>query len=161
MMKLPTLFLLLLMLSGCQQMKKLYPIAGAGGGSAIGSLGGPGTAAAGGMLGYAAGKELAIDYTLQTAPDLTRVPALELLQKGDVEGIAAELIKAQLEKSQKSWGDKVLDEVNGLVRLCLWVGGLGFLVFVVIIPFLHKHGIRSITTKLHKELDERVEKLKK
>lgn len=164
-MKIKLLILLAILFSGCAQIRKTYPMLGAGGGAAVGALGGPGTAAAGGMIGYAAGKEMAdVDYHLGTYTPISPIvdPRIEqLLTEGDVKGIASEIIKAQLAESEASWGDKAVREVKGLVNLCLWVGGIGFVVFVVIIPFLHRHGIHSIKNKLHKELEEQWAKIKK
>ena len=167
-MRFTIILLAIPLFTSCQQLKKLYPIVGAGGGAAVGSLGGPGTAAAGGMLGYAAGKEMAEpfvpEYSLMTAPDLTRISAVESLTQPEVTKLVeAQLAqqKAELEASQKSWGDKAVGEVKGLLRLSLWIGGIAFLLFVVIIPFLHKHGITTIRDKLHKEFEEQWEKLKK
>jgi hypothetical protein len=156
------LLLSLFLSTGCQKMRGLYPLVGAGTGAAVGSIGGPGTAAAGGMVGYAAGKELQVDYSLQTAPSPSPEPIIpRLLGENDVEGIAGRLIKAQLDENQATWGDNVLREVWGIVRLVLWGGGILLVIFFIIIPVLHNHGVSTIFKRIHKELEEEIEKLKK
>lgn len=160
------LLLLLCLASGCAQLRKTYPVIFTGAGAAIGGLGGPAPAATGAVIGLSVGNELSKDPG--EAENVTESPTVLIpgvtggVTESDVQELAQALIQQQLSSAQQSWGDKIMEQVWGIIRLLFWVClGLGIL-FIVIIPFLHKHGIKKVLTTLQAEVHEEIEeKLKK
>ena len=157
--------LLLYLMSGCAQLRKTYPVLFTGAGAAIGGLGGPAPAATGAVIGLSIGNELAEGPAVENsteAPPILLPGVTSGVTENDVQELAQALIQQQLSSAQKSWGDKIMEQVWELIRLLFWTC-LGFgILFVIIIPFLHKHGIKKVLTTLQTRVQEEIdEKIKK
>lgn len=158
MMKTPTATILalylgiLLFLPACVSMKRLAPAAGATAGAAAGAPGGVATAALGGAAGYAIGEVVATDIELREAEAKFQEAhdTIEALTKGDVEGLLA----ARLQEAEKSWGEKVISEIKGLLKLAAWVILFLTIAFVVVTIFLHKTGIKVLKADVFKDVQK-------
>jgi hypothetical protein len=102
--------LVLVFLGGCSKAS-FYPLAGSVGGAAVGSLGGPGAAAGGAALGWGVGEGAKL---MEENKGLAK--KVKAISEGDVQ----ELVQQQLdEKMNNGFFDNMLDEVYGLLKLCL------------------------------------------
>jgi hypothetical protein len=138
-------------------MEKVFPLTGATAGGAIGGIGGPGTAAAGAAAGYAIGEVAATNVELgraeQEVADAEKktrqaMQTIDALTRGDAQA----LIKQQLEASEKSWGERALSEVWGIVKLVGFISALILFIALVGLPLLHKHGIKKAALKAEEHL---------
>ena len=113
-----------LLTQGC--IHRVYPVAGAAGGAALGSAAGPGGSAGGAIIGWGGGKGASL-YT-------ENKELAKALSSGDVETLVAQ----GLEKAKDNgFFDSILDEVYGLMKLC--VIGLALWVAVPLLYTRHVH----------------------
>lgn len=152
---------LFLALSGCTSLRRAYPLAGATVGGGIGAMAGPGPAALGAGAGYVGGEFIKSDLDARDAIENAQAAqqeaeeTLRQLTMGDVEGVAQKLIQQRLAEAQESWGDKILKEIWGWTKLALVLGGFILFFILILLPFLHKRGIKLVEGKLLKEFKEK------
>jgi|TARA_R110001606_G_scaffold207483_3_gene355127 hypothetical protein len=102
--------LVLVLFGGCSKAS-FYPLAGSVGGATVGSLGGPGAAAGGAALGWGLGEGAKLMEENKGLADKVKA-----ISEGDVQ----ELVQQQLDANMDNgFFDKMLDEVYGLLKLCL------------------------------------------
>ena len=103
---------------------------GATGGAAVGSLGGPGTAAGGAALGWGVGE---VSKYVEENKHLT--DQVKALSEGDVQ----QLVKNQLDESMDDgffYG--MLTEIYGLLKLCLVGVVLWNVIPIIYTRYVHK-----------------------
>jgi hypothetical protein len=109
---------LVLSLASCASATRM---GSAGGGAMVGAvLGGPTGAFVGGAVGSGAATMLIQEDTIEDQQE-----TIQALSRGDVEGI--------VENSKKSWGDKVVSEIMGIVKL---ISLVAFLIVVGIFLYV-------------------------
>lgn len=115
--------------TGCSKAS-FYPALGATGGAAIGSLGGPGTAAGGAAVGWGAGE---ISKYMEENKHLT--DQVKALSKGDVQ----ELVQLQLDEAKDNgFFDSILTEIYGLLKICLVGVILWNVIPIIYTRYVHK-----------------------
>ena len=125
-------FLFLTVLGSCTCCSKssFYPALGATGGEAVGSLGGPGTAAGGAALGWGVGE--VSKYMEQNAHLTSQVKALS-------EGDVRQLVNNQLDESMDNgFFDSMLNEFYGLLKICLIGVVLWNVIPIIYTRYVHK-----------------------
>jgi hypothetical protein len=115
--------------NGCSKAS-FYPALGATGGAAVGSLGGPGTAAGGAALGWGVGE---VSKYMEENKHLTS--QVKALSEGDVQ----QLVKNQLDESMdEGFFDGMLTEIYGLLKLCLVGVVLWNVIPIIYTRYVHK-----------------------
>tara|TARA_R100000951_G_C2591515_1_gene165184 strand:- start:35 stop:472 length:438 start_codon:yes stop_codon:yes gene_type:complete len=115
--------------NGCSKAS-FYPALGATGGAAVGSLGGPGTAAGGAALGWGVGE---VSKYVEENKHLT--DQVKALSEGDVQ----QLVKNQLDESMDDgFFDGMLTEIYGLLKLCLVGVVLWNVIPIIYTRYVHK-----------------------
>lgn len=115
--------------NGCSKAS-FYPALGATGGAAVGSLGGPGTAAGGAALGWGVGE---VSKYMEENKHLTN--QVKALSEGDVQ----QLVKNQLDESMdEGFFDGMLTEIYGLLKLCLVGVVLWNVIPIIYTRYVHK-----------------------
>lgn len=115
--------------NGCSKAS-FYPALGATGGAAVGSLGGPGTAAGGAALGWGVGE---VSKYVEENRHLT--DQVKALSEGDVQ----QLVKNQLDESMDDgFFDGMLTEIYGLLKLCLVGVVLWNVIPIIYTRYVHK-----------------------
>lgn len=115
--------------NGCSKAS-FYPALGATGGAAVGSLGGPGTAAGGAALGWGVGE---VSKYVEENKHLT--DQVKALSEGDVQ----QLVKNQLDESMDDgFFDGMLTEIYGLLKLCLVGVVLWYVIPIIYTRYVHK-----------------------
>ena len=115
--------------NGCSKAS-FYPALGATGGAAVGSLGGPGTAAGGAALGWGVGE---VSKYMEENKHLTS--QVKALSERDVQ----QLVKNQLDESMdEGFFDGMLTEIYGLLKLCLVGVVLWNVIPIIYTRYVHK-----------------------
>lgn len=123
------LIVVLLICSSCS-LKTLYPLAGSTVGGGIGALGGPGTAAAGAGLGYAAGEMAKGNSELEEAKE-----TIQALTTGDVET----LVQQRMEQAkEEGFFDNILEGVYDVMILSLVAVAAWNLIPMIYTRYVHK-----------------------
>ena len=125
-------FSLLLVLGGFTGCSKasFYPALGATGGAAVGSLGGPGTAAGGAAVGWGVGE---VSKYMEENAHLTQ--QVKALSEGDIK----QLVNNQLDESMDNgFFDSMLTEIYGLLKLSLIVVVLWNVIPIIYTRYVHK-----------------------
>lgn len=124
------IFITVLLLTGSCSMKQFYPLAGSTVGGGIGALGGPGTAAAGAGLGYAAGEMAKGNEELEEAKE-----TIQALTTGDVETLVQKRMEAA---KQEGFFDTILDGVYDVMILSLILIAGWNLIPMIYTRYVHK-----------------------
>ena len=124
------IFITVLLLTSSCSMKQLYPLAGSTVGGGIGALGGPGTAAAGAGLGYAAGEMAKGNEELEEAKE-----TIQALTTGDVETLVQ---KRMEEAKEEGFFDTILDGVYDVMILSLILIAGWNLIPMIYTRYVHK-----------------------
>jgi hypothetical protein len=132
--------ILVLSLASCASATRM----GAAGGSAMvgAALAGPPGAFVGGAVGSGAATILIQEDTIEDQQE-----TIQALSRGDVEGI--------VESKKKSWGDKVIDEVMGIVKLITLV-----IVLLVVGVFLYTLKRKGAAKKYYDIIERWIEEEK-
>jgi len=114
---------------GCSKAS-FYPAIGATGGAAVGSLGGPATAAGGAAVGWGIGE---VSKYIEENQHLTE--QVKALNEGDVQ----KLVKNQLDESMDNgFFDSMLTEFYGLLKVCLVGVVLWNVIPIIYTRYVHK-----------------------
>lgn len=114
---------------GCSKAS-FYPAIGATGGAAVGSLGGPATAAGGATVGWGIGE---VSKYIEENQHLTE--QVKALNEGDVQ----KLVKNQLDESMDNgFFDSMLTEFYGLLKVCLVGVVLWNVIPIIYTRYVHK-----------------------
>ena len=125
-------------LSSCSKAS-FYPVLGATGGAAVGSLGGPATAAGGAAVGWGVGE---VSKYMEHNKHLTN--QVKALSEGDVQL----LVQNQLDESMDNgFFDGLLTEIYGLLKLCLIGVVLWNVIPIIYTRYVHKKAKNGISTK--------------
>lgn len=115
--------------TGCSKAS-FYPALGATGGAAVGSLGGPGTAAGGAAVGWGVGE---VSKYMEENAHLTQ--QVKALSEGDIK----QLVNNQLDESMDNgFFDSMLTEIYGLLKLSLIVVVLWNVIPIIYTRYVHK-----------------------
>jgi len=125
-------------LTGCSKAS-FYPAIGATGGATVGSLGGPGTAAGGAAVGWGVGE---IAKYIEENKHLT--DQVKALSEGDVK----QLVDNQLNESMDNgFFDSMLNEIYGLLKLCLIGVVLWNVIPIIYTRYVHKKAKDEISNR--------------
>ena len=114
---------------GCSKAS-FYPALGATGGAAVGSLGGPGTAAGGAAVGWGVGE---VSKYMEENAHLTQ--QVKALSEGDIK----QLVNNQLDESMDNgFFDSMLTEIYGLLKVCLIGVVLWNVIPIIYTRYVHK-----------------------
>lgn len=124
--------------TGCSKAS-FYPVLGATGGAAVGSLGGPGTAAGGAAVGWGVGE--VSKYVEQNKHLSDQVKALS---EGDVQ----ELVQLQLDEAKDNgFFDSILTEIYGLLKICIIGVVLWNVIPIIYTRYVHKKTKTDVSNK--------------
>ena len=124
--------------TGCSKAS-FYPALGATGGAAVGSLGGPGTAAGGAAVGWGVGE---ISKYMEENKHLT--DQVKALSEGDVQ----ELVQLQLDEAKDNgFFDSILTEIYGLLKICLVGVILWNVIPIIYTRYVHKKAKDEISNR--------------
>ncbi len=125
-------------MTGCSKAS-FYPLIGATGGATVGSIGGPGTAAGGAAVGWGAGE---IAKYVEENKHLT--DQVKALSEGDVK----QLVDNQLNESMDNgFFDSMLNEIYGLLKLCLIGVVLWNVIPIIYTRYVHKKAKDEISNR--------------
>lgn len=125
--------ILVLSLASCAATTRM---GSAGGGALVGAaLAGPTGAFVGGAVGSGAATMFIQEDTIEDQQE-----TIQALSRGDVEGI--------VENSKKSWGDKVINEIMGIIKL------ISLVAFVIVVGmFLYVLHRKKSAKKYYEVID--------
>ena len=121
---------------GCSKAA-FYPALGATGGAAVGSLGGPGTAAGGAAVGWGVGE---VSKYMEENAHLTQ--QVKALSEGDIK----QLVNNQLDESMDNgFFDGMLTEIYGLLKVCLIGVVLWNVIPIIYTRYVHKKAKNGVS----------------